>query len=1119
MLVFWVSGAASNISKNVRQVFSGTTMPEHKFVGFNGKMHYPETGDAVLAMGTQVMTAMQTAGLYPKNRTINSLRGTPLPRNGGWYLPTFDPASIYVDAAKSEEIRWDAQLASRLVATGSIAAEVGNYGYADDLDAVMQYVNAMFERTGKPVDVSVDLETMGLDPYAIGKEIVSCAVSVEAGVADVVYLLGKDPKSLRRFLVQLDWLLNTHKARSIGANFKFDLIWIWHKYEIECSNFKLDTLLAGSLLDENRSNSLNAHAKSMTTMGGYDDPFNEKYDKAHMELVPRGDLLLYAGGDTDAALRCSKIIRKELLADNLTASGKPAKRSLSNFYVNILHPAARAFEKIERRGLLVDEKKYHAFGSKVKTDIDHIEAAALKMLPEGLRQKHKDDLKLSRPAIIRDFMFTEAGLNLKPMITTPKTGIASTTRDHLKMFADHDVAGEFVDAVDKFSKASKVHSTYYLGFMKHLRSDGLFHPSYKLFHAGKDYKHETGGTVTGRTSARDPAIQTLIKFGDYAKGLRSCFIAPKGYVVLSVDFNQGELRITAIWANEPIMLDTYMKGGDLHAVTAANINDMTLVEFMKLKADNYKKYSEMRQGGKVGNFGLCYGMGVGGYIAYALHDYDLVLTAARAKHDRDKFFDTYSALLPWHARQRHEARETGKVRSPLGRVRNLPLVYSSDEKVRAYAERQAINCLSDDTEIFTEKGWLSVDSLYVGIKAGSVNPSTGMLEMHPIEAIHTGEVRDEEMLSLEHTSISALSTLDHNWLVDRVVGRESRVEVALVPSKRLRMSGRDKVWITSNGLQEEGTSWSDDEVRLLGWVLTDGHYKRQLSKKGVEWGLGRVGVTQSKAQNLEEIDQLFFRLGKHYHGVSKTGQHCWEITCKASHRIRGSMPDKTLTASVLFSMSGAQRRILFETMLKGGGSWDRHAGRYRKFVAGSETRANAFLLLCVLIGQPARSFMTDATGSNPKKYDSMGNIPKPGVCWLVELVKNTRAQPQYGAKLVTWSGRVWCPTLKHATWVAKRDGKVFITGNSPIQATLSDMCAWAIAILDERHPDLWVCGMTHDNLLAYVPEDEVPYWVGEIQDVMENLPLKKTFGWEAPIPFPADAEAGLSLAELSPVFA
>ena len=203
------------------------------------------------------------------------------------------------------------------------------------------------------------------------------------------------------------------------------------------------------------------------------------------------------------------------------------------------------------------------------------------------------------------------------------------------------------------------------------------------------------------------------------------------------------------------------------------------------------------------------------------------------------------------------------------------------------------------------------------------------------------------------------------------------------------------MWVSSDGFKKDSTYWTDDEVMLLGWVLTDGHYIKQKSKYGIEYSSGRVGVTQTKIENLGRITGLFSRLGDYTYRTQTNAQggvqHVWVTHCPAAYRIRDLAPDKTLTSSLLMSMSSRQMELLYQTMLLGDGCWDSQAGRYRKFVAGTESRANAFLMLCALIGQPARAIERNYSNYAKKQYASMGNIPNTKKCWLVELVKNKRA--------------------------------------------------------------------------------------------------------------------------------
>lgn len=184
---------------------------------------------------------------------------------------------------------------------------------------------------------------------------------------------------------------------------------------------------------------------------------------------------------------------------------------------------------------------------------------------------------------------------------------------------------------------------------------------------------------------------TLPKKTKYAKRLREAFVAPPGMAFLQVDFDQGELKITACYAPEPNMLEAYSTGKDLHCVTAARINGFEYDEFRALETIDPHKYELMRGAAKPANFGLLYGMGAEGFQTYAWKGYGVKFTLDQAVAIREGFFNAYPGLVPWHECMKREVRRHGLVRSPLGRVRHLPLVWSKDGEARSGAERQAIN--------------------------------------------------------------------------------------------------------------------------------------------------------------------------------------------------------------------------------------------------------------------------------------------------------------------------------------------------------------------------------------------------------------------------------------------
>ncbi len=87
--------------------------------------------------------------------------------------------------------------------------------------------------------------------------------------------------------------------------------------------------------------------------------------------------------------------------------------------------------------------------------------------------------------------------------------------------------------------------------------------------------------------------------------------------------------------------------------------------------------------------------------------------------------------------------------------------------------------------------------------------------------------------------------------------------------------------------------------------------------------------------------------------------------------------------------------------------------------------------------------------------------------------------------------------------------------NSPIQSTLSDLCAWSIVKIEEAlGEEACVVGMTHDSCYGYVREDQAKEIVPQIGQIMVELPYTRDFGWEPALTFPTDAEAGPNMAAM-----
>jgi DNA polymerase I-like protein with 3'-5' exonuclease and polymerase domains len=565
----------------------------------------------VFALGGDSLKVLQELSVVHKNRTVYSLRGHKfLLPNQVPVMVSYSPNILDVDYGFYVDLLTDAGMVARLAATGSLEAKLGEYKYVDDFTSFIERVKAIYSQTKKSVRVALDLETIGLDEFRKkdsthpGARIVSIQVSCEMGHSHVKYFHSEMEE--QTFLLdfesakQLSYILSSPEIILTGANLKFDLRWLWRRGRFTCTNFKFDTTLVGSMLDENRSNGLDVHTKIyVPDLGGYSDQFDQVVDKSRMDLVLKEQLLPYAGGDTDACYQVAEVMKEELLKD----------KQLTAFYVNILHPAARAFERLERGGILIDQEKMRRLEADLNDEAIKIVHRAKQIFGGRLVAKHaKEDraggMNITKASLITDYMFTKAGLNLDPIDFTEKTKKPSTSMDHIMKFKDVPEAQELVLLLRDYGSLNKTLTSYVIGFLKHLRSDGRFHPSFYFF-VGDRNDDDEGGANTGRLSAKNPAVQTIPVHTVWAKRIQECYIAPPGYLIGGRDFSQGELRVIACIANEPSMLEAYRKGMDLHSITSGNIRGFTYEEMMELKKKDKHAFDELRYLGKSMNFGLC----------------------------------------------------------------------------------------------------------------------------------------------------------------------------------------------------------------------------------------------------------------------------------------------------------------------------------------------------------------------------------------------------------------------------------------------------------------------------------------------------------------------------------
>jgi DNA polymerase I len=180
---------------------------------------------------------------------------------------------------------------------------------------------------------------------------------------------------------------------------------------------------------------------------------------------------------------------------------------------------------------------------------------------------------------------------------------------------------------------------------------------------------------TGRLSSTNPNLQNIPVRTELGRTIRRAFIAEPGYVLMSVDYSQIELRVMAHLSRDPILLEVFRNEEDVHAATAVRIFSL---EPSQLETRH-------RSVAKMVNYGLSYGMGAAG-LAERLN-----VPVAEARTIMDAYFEQFGGVKAFLDSVVAHAHADGFTTTMFGRRRYLPELGSGNPRVRAIGERQALN--------------------------------------------------------------------------------------------------------------------------------------------------------------------------------------------------------------------------------------------------------------------------------------------------------------------------------------------------------------------------------------------------------------------------------------------
>lgn len=390
------------------------------------------------------------------------------------------------------------------------------------------------------------------------------------------------------------------------------------------------------------------------------------------------------------------------------------------------------------------------------------------------------------------------------------------------------------------------------------------------------------------------------------------------------------------------------------------------------------------------------------------------------------------------------------------------------------ASRECLNCVDDQTEILTVNGWKKHYEVFSGDEILSYNLDTQTITRDSINDVLRYH-QDVEVVEFDTPTFNAVSTLNHRWVV---------CESNELPRIKTTQNIYNHRWPdypilrVGDNCFEENTEFSDDLLKLIGYVLTDGHY----IAKPYRFELFQ---TDSRPKNKQVYDSMLsvcrnLNLEVTDH-VTDYGYHTIYVKKSAvTDNIITMFPDRTLTPEFILSLSERQAQIVLWSMLEGDGTGYMTPGQSVEFVCNTIERRDMFQMLAFIAGYATNSHTTTAeqanSWTNGKVYSSLSN-QSAVVCrqdyYEVTVLKVKRAHIYPHHKELKHLDFVWCVNTNNGTWIARRNGKVFITGNSRIQGSAAEQTKLALLLISNN--DEWkrlgarvICPV-HDEILAEVP--------------------------------------------------
>src|SRR3954469_529421 len=331
------------------------------------------------------------------------------------------------------------------------------------------------------------------------------------------------------------------------------------------------------------------------------------------------------------------------------------ERGLVDLLTDIELPLVHVLRECEKQGIKLDTAKLEQSATRIRSDAAQLEREIWDLAGE--------EFVIGSPQQLGQILFEKLGLSRK---RRGKTGFSTDARVLQAIRDEHPI----IPKIERFRELSKLVQTYLDALPAWIGVDGRLHTTFLQTNA-----------ATGRLASINPNLQNIPIRTETGRIIRACFIAEPGHVLISVDYEQVELRVLAHIANEQVLRDIFLRGEDVHTETASKV-----FELPPEQLDH-----GMRSKAKMVNYGIVYGLS-----AYGLAD-RLQIPQEEAQEFIDRYLERFPAVAQFMKDAVEQAVQHGYVSTLFGRRRQIPEIRARNWQTRKLGERLAVNSVIQGT--------------------------------------------------------------------------------------------------------------------------------------------------------------------------------------------------------------------------------------------------------------------------------------------------------------------------------------------------------------------------------------------------------------------------------------